>query len=107
MGPPSRKCGSPSRSSTRLVPALSTWDASKSFVDSSTILRFSSLFLFNQIFCFHYLTKKKHICIIKILQERFVLLKMPMLFLLYLFYYFSEKKKWTSFFQKKKKKKKK
>merc|ERR1712243_148501 len=99
--PPSRKCGSPSRSSTRLVPALSTANASKSFVDSSTSLRFSSLFLFIKSF-FHYLTKKS-IYVFKILQERFVLLKMPMLFIFYLL----NKKKGGFFLKKKKKKKKK
>merc|ERR1712105_281203 len=52
--------------------------------------------------------KKKHIYVFKILQERFVLLKMPMLFILYLFYYFFQKlKKGRLFFKKKKKKKKK
>merc|ERR1711862_877086 len=51
--------------------------------------------------------KKKSIYVFKILQERFVLLKMPMLFILYLFYYFFLKKKKGVFFFKKKKKKKK
>merc|ERR1712200_43508 len=55
--------------------------------------------------------KKKSIYVFKILQERFVVLKMPMLFILYLFYYFFyfffKNKKRGFFFQKKKKKKKK
>merc|ERR1711872_1002751 len=47
---------------------------------------------------------KKSIYVFKILQERFVLLKMPMLFILYHFcYFFLELIKWTSFCQKKKK----
>merc|ERR1711951_177940 len=51
---------------------------------------------------------KKSIYVFKILQERFVLLKMPMLFILYLFYYFFFRiNKKGVFFKKKKKKKKK
>merc|ERR1712168_983884 len=106
LSPPSRKCGSPSRSSTRLAPASSTASASKSFVDSSTKhLRFSSLFLLSNLLFPSF--EGKSIYAFKISQERFVPLKMPMLFLLYLFYIFFLKKKREFFFLKKKKKKKK
>merc|ERR1712090_61822 len=51
--------------------------------------------------------KKKSIYVFKILQERFVLLKMPMLFILYLFTIFFRIIKMDVFLLKKKKEKKK
>merc|ERR1711911_378416 len=97
--PPSRKCGSPSRSSTRLVPALSTANASKSFVDSSTSLRFSSIFLL--------FDKKKHICIQNLTGKICPIENANATYFVSFLLFFLELIKWRFFFKKKKKKKKK
>merc|ERR1711915_919869 len=106
--PPSRKCGSPSRSSTRLVPALSTANASKSFVDSSTSLRFSSLFLFIKSFVsIIWQKKKKHICIQNLTGKICPIENANVINFVSFLLFFLKKKKRAFFLKKKKKKKKK
>merc|ERR1712042_200367 len=98
LSPPSRKCGSPSRSSTRLAPASSTASASKSFVDSSTKhLRFSSLFLLKEKAYMHSKSHRKDLSHQRCQCHFFCIF----------FIFFLEKKKGHPFFKKKKKKKKK